>query len=71
MSKIKSFEDINAWQKGREFNKIIFQITENKAFTKDFDLKRQLRRASISITSNIVEGFERNADKEFIYFVGS
>lgn len=69
MSKINSFEDINAWQKGRELNKLIYQITDDKAFAKDFDLKKQIRRASISITSNIAEGFERNTDKEFIYFL--
>ncbi|MDP5228901.1 MAG: four helix bundle protein [Cellulophaga sp.] len=69
MSKINSFEDINAWQKGRELNKLIYQITDDKAFAKDFDLKKQIRRASISITSNIAEGFERNTDKEFIIFI--
>jgi four helix bundle protein len=69
MSRINSFEDINAWQEGREFNKSIYQITENDRFIKDFDLKRQIRRSSISITSNIAEGFERNTDKEFMYFL--
>ncbi|WP_047418024.1 four helix bundle protein [Cellulophaga sp. Hel_I_12] len=69
MSKINSFEDINAWQKGREFNKLLYQITENDIFIKVFDLKKQIRRASISITSNIAEGFERNTDKEFVYFL--
>jgi four helix bundle protein len=38
-------------------------------FKKDYDLVRQIRRASISISSNIAEGFERNTDKEFIYFL--
>ncbi|MBC5833406.1 four helix bundle protein [Flavobacterium sp. F372] len=69
MGKFNSFEEINSWQKSRIFNKRIYQITENINFKKDFDLVRQIRRASISISSNIAEGFERNTDKEFIYFL--
>ena len=69
MGKFNSFEEINSWQKSRVFNKRIYIITENTNFKKDFDLTRQIRRASISISSNIAEGFERNTDKEFIYFL--
>ncbi len=69
MAKFKSFEEINSWQKSRIFNKRIYQITENVNFKKDFDFVRQIRRASLSISSNIAEGFERNTDKEFIYFL--
>ena len=69
MGKFNSFAEINSWQKSRIFNKRIYQITENINFKKDFDLVRQIRRASISISSNIAEGFERNTDKEFIYFL--
>jgi four helix bundle protein len=68
MGKFNSFEEINSWQKARIFNKRIYQISENLHFKKDYDLVRQIRRASISISSNIAEGFERNTDKEFIYF---
>jgi len=69
MSKFNSFEEINSWKKSRIFNKRIYLITENSNFKKDFDFVRQIRRASISISSNIAEGFERNTDKEFIYFL--
>ncbi len=69
MGKFKSFEEITSWQKSRLFNKRIYEITENTIFKKDFDLVRQIRRASISISSNIAEGFERNTDKEFVYFL--
>ncbi|CAD0000994.1 four helix bundle protein [Flavobacterium chungangense] len=69
MSKFRSFEEINSWQKSRIFNKKIYLITENCNFKKDFDFVRQIRRASLSISSNIAEGFERNTDKEFIYFL--
>jgi four helix bundle protein len=67
MGKFNSFEEINSWQKARILNKRIYQITENANFKKDFDFTRQIRRASLSITSNIAEGFERNTDKEFIF----
>jgi four helix bundle protein len=69
MGKFNSFEEIISWQKAREFNKRIYLVTESPAFKKDFELVKQIRRASISITSNIAEGFERNTDKEFIYFL--
>jgi four helix bundle protein len=69
MSKFNSFEEINSWKKARVFNKRIYMLTDNEKFKKDFDFIRQIRRASISITSNIAEGFERNTDKEFIYFL--
>tara|TARA_R110000796_G_scaffold37722_1_gene95047 strand:+ start:89191 stop:89562 length:372 start_codon:yes stop_codon:yes gene_type:complete len=69
MANINSFEDINAWKLGREFNKQIYDITNVGNFERDFDLKRQIRRASVSISSNIAEGFERNTDKEFVYFL--
>lgn len=69
MGKFKSFEEITSWQKSRLFNKRIYEITENINFKRDFDLVRQIRRASISISSNIAEGFERNTDKEFVYFL--
>lgn len=69
MGKFKSFEEINSWQKARNFNKKIYEITDSESFKRDYDLVRQIRRASISISSNIAEGFERNTDKEFVYFL--
>ncbi|MFV8336751.1 four helix bundle protein [Flavobacterium sp. RSP29] len=55
--------------KSKSFKEKIYLITENTNFKKDFDFIRQIRRASISISSNIAEGFERNTDKEFVYFL--
>ena len=69
MGKFSSFEEIISWQKARVFSKEIYQITTNSSFSKDLDFIRQIRRANISISSNIAEGFERNTDKEFIYFL--
>lgn len=67
--KITKFEDIIAWKKARELNKRIFTITNQKGFLKDFELKNQIRRASISVMSNIAEGFGRQTDKEFKQFL--
>ena len=69
MGNLSRFEEIKSWQRARSFNKRVYEITDNQNFKKDFDLIRQIRRASISISSNIAEGFERNTDKEFIYFL--
>jgi four helix bundle protein len=70
MAKLNSFEEIIAWQKARELNAEIYRITnDNTLFAKDFGLRDQMRRASISISSNIAEGFERETTKEFIRFL--
>ncbi len=69
MSKFNSFEEIIAWQKARELNSEIYEITNDGLFSKDYDLKSQIRRSSISISSNIAEGFERETTKEFIRFL--
>lgn len=69
MKKFDSFEELVSWQKSREFNKKIYLTTGSPDFMKDIDFIRQLRRASISISSNIAEGVERKSDKEFAYFL--
>ena len=65
----KGFEQMVCWKKARELNKEIYGITGKSRFSKDFALRDQIRRASISISSNIAEGFGRKTDKEFIYFL--
>jgi four helix bundle protein len=69
MGKVERFEDLIAWQKARELTKQIYSITSNGAFAKDFGLKDQIRRASVSIMSNLAEGFERGGRPEFHQFV--
>lgn len=66
---IKRFEDIEVWKLSRKFVSTIYSITNNVKFSKDYGLRDQLRRASISIMSNISEGFERKGKKEFIHFL--
>ncbi|CAM5594553.1 four helix bundle protein [Pseudomonas aeruginosa] len=69
MATISKFEDIDAWQLAREMTKTIYAISNDGAFARDFGLRDQIRRASVSIMSNIAEGFERGGDKEFFQFV--
>jgi len=69
MAAFKKFEEIHAWEKGRSITNHIFQVIQNSELRKNFALKDQLIRCSISITANIAEGFERNSNKEFCYFL--
>jgi four helix bundle protein len=69
MAKFNNIEEIEAWQKARAIANAIYRISKNGDFSKDFALKNQIRKAAISIPSNIAEGFERNGNKEFINFL--
>jgi four helix bundle protein len=69
MAKIKGFEDIDSWKKARTLTKELYRITSTGQFARDFGLKDQIRRAAVSILSNIAEGFERGGDKEFVQFL--
>ena len=69
MAKITRFEEIESWKKSRELTKSIYRISLKERFFRDFGLRDQIRRASVSILSNIAEGFERDGDKEFIQFL--
>ena len=66
---IKRFEDLDCWKKSRELSSTVYQVTGAGDFARDFALKDQIRRASISMLSNIAEGFERGGDKEFLHFL--
>lgn len=67
-SKIKSFTDLRAWQEGHKLVLDIYSATETFPQKEQFALTSQLRRAVVSITSNIAEGFSRNSLKEKIQF---
>ena len=69
MAEIKRFEDIEAWQRARQLVQAIYEISSLGDFAKDFGLKEQIRRAAVSVMSNIAEGFERGGDKEFLQFL--
>lgn len=67
--KFKDIEQLEIYQESRKLTLMIYQITNMNIFKKDYELKRQTRRASISIMSNIAEGFERGSDKDFRKFL--
>ncbi len=69
MATIEKFEDIESWKISREITKLVYAASSTGNFSKDFALVNQIRRASISILSNIAEGFERGGNKEFLQFL--
>jgi len=69
MTQIDRFEDIEAWKKGRELAKAIYTVTGKGEFARDYGLRDQIRRAAVSIISNISEGFSRQTDQEFVQFL--
>jgi four helix bundle protein len=70
MATARSFEELDVWKSARHLVKEIYTVTQAGAFAKDFGLRDQLRRAAVSIVSNIAEGFERTGNPEFIRFLG-
>lgn len=62
--KIKSFTDLNAWKEAHKLVLIIYQSTSKFPKEEQFGLINQIRRAVVSITSNITEGFSRGSYKE-------
>jgi four helix bundle protein len=66
---IARFEDIEAWRGARALVKAIYDATGQGPFTRDYGLRDQIRRAAVSIMSNIAEGFERGSSKDFRHFL--
>ena len=66
---ITSFQDLIAWQKARTLTAQIYQATAEGKFSRDFGLRDQIRRAAVSVMSNIAEGFERGRPSEFHQFL--
>ena len=69
MATILRFEELDGWKMARDLTKDIYRISSETKFSRDFVLCNQIRSASISIMSNIAEGFERDGNKEFSNFL--
>lgn len=67
--RIERFEDIDAWKEARKLVNIVYALSNEGEFSRDFGLKNQFRDASVSIMSNIAEGFDRETNREFIQFL--
>lgn len=68
VSKIRSFTDLNSWKEGHQLVLMTYEITKKFPKEEMFGLIMQLRRAAVSFTSNIAEGFSRNSFKEKVQF---
>ena len=69
MAGITRLEDIEAWKAARDLTNKVYAFTRQEDFTRDLGLRDQIRRASISVMSNIAEGFESRTDLQFINFL--
>lgn len=69
MAVYRKFEDLPVWKLAKSLAIQIYEITKKGKFQKDYALVNQIRRAAISISSNIAEGFERGSKKEFVQFL--
>jgi len=69
VSTFQNFTEIEAWQKARELTSEIYTVSKSREFSKDFELRGQIRSASVSVMSNIVEGFDRNGTSELVQFL--
>jgi len=69
MAKLERFEEIKSWQKARILANQIYDLTGKQEFSRDFELRNQIRRAAGSIMHNIAEGFDAGSNPEFIRFL--
>ncbi len=70
MATVKRFEDLHVWQSARELVRLVYEDSGQQEFGRDFGLKDQIRRAAVSVMSNIAEGFNAGSDAEFVRFLG-
>ena len=70
MPTITRFEEIEAWQTARQLANLVYDLSEKYRFGRDFGLRDQIRRAAVSVMSNIAEGFESRTQALFLEFLG-
>jgi four helix bundle protein len=69
MATFRRFEEIQAWQKARVVTRMVYDATSQGDFARDYGLRDQLRRASVSVMANIAEGYGRRTDRDFAKFL--
>ena len=70
MAGIARFEEIESWKTARQLTRVVYALSNQASFARDFGLRDQIRRASVSAMSNIAEGFESRTDVQFVNFLG-
>ena len=70
MTSITKFEDLHAWQEARTLVKMVYKLISDGAFSRDFGMRDQIQRASVSVMANIAEGFDCESTAEFARFLG-
>lgn len=69
MATVRDFRELRCWQEARRVTRDVYALTSREPFAKDFGLRDQMRRAAVSIGSNIAEGFERDSNPELLKFL--
>lgn len=67
--KVNKLEDLKAWQEAKVLAVGIYRVTVKNELAKDYNFSNQLRRAAVSVPSNIAEGYGRGGNKEFVQFL--
>ena len=70
MAGIGRFEEIDAWKEARDLARVVYHVTSLASFNKDIELRKHMRRASVSVMANIAEGFDAASNREFLKFLG-
>ena len=70
MGTVEKFEDLEIWKLSRGLVKHVYELSRKKDFSKDYGLKDQIRRSSVSVMNNISEGFESRTTRRFIDYLG-
>ena len=71
MTATTRFEEIEAWKTARQLTNKVYVLSSKEGFNRDFGLRDQIRRASVSVMSNIAEGFESRTQAQFLEYLGS
>lgn len=69
MTSAKRFEELEVWQRAKDLTNLIYKFSSDGVFSRDFGLRDQMRRAAVSIMSNIAEGFESQTQSVFIQYL--
>jgi len=70
MATVERFEDLDVWKRAKSLANLIYDFSESGQFARDFGLRDQMRRAAVSVMSNIAEGFESRTQATFINYLG-